>query len=73
MNHRKNVVTVKGGIKAKAKKPKLGTGARFRALESELSKKQGIKNPAALAASIGRKKFGAKKFGKLSAKGKKGR
>lgn len=48
----------------KHKKPKLGSGARFAAL----SKKVG--SPA-LAAFIGRKKYGAKKFGKLSAQGKK--
>jgi len=53
-----------------AKKPKLGTGKRFSNLTKTL-KKEGIKNPGALAASIGRKKFGAKKFAKLSAKGKK--
>lgn len=48
------------------KKPKLGSGARFQSLEKKLSKK-GIKDPAALAASIGRKKYGAKKMAKLSA------
>lgn len=54
----------------KVKKPKLGTGKRFAQLKSKLSKK-GIKDPGALAASIGRKKYGAKKMGKLSAKGRK--
>lgn len=53
------------------KKPKLGTGKRFSNLKASLSKKKGVKNPGALAAYIGRKKFGAKKFAKLSAKGKK--
>jgi hypothetical protein len=53
-----------------AKKPKLGSGKRFSNLENSLSK-SGAKNPAALAAFIGRKKFGKKKFSKLSAKGKK--
>lgn len=53
-----------------AKKPKLGSGKRFAALKSKLAKK-GIRNPAALAASIGRKKFGKKRFGKLSAAGRK--
>lgn len=52
------------------KRPKLGTGARFMTLETKLSKK-GVKNPAGLAAYIGRKKFGAKKMAKLSANGKK--
>jgi len=51
-------------------KPKLGSGARFHHLETELSHK-GVKKPGALAAYIGRKKYGASKFAKLSAKGKK--
>lgn len=45
-------------------KAKLGSGARFKAL----SKKVG--SPA-LAAWIGRKKYGAKKFAQLSARGRK--
>lgn len=53
------------------KKPKLGTGKRFDNLEKSLSAK-GASDPGALAAYIGRKKFGAKKFAKLSAGGKKG-
>lgn len=57
-------------IKIKFKKAKLGTGERFSKLKGELASK-GAKNPAALAAYIGRKKFGAKKFGQLSAKGRK--
>jgi hypothetical protein len=52
-------------------KPKLGSGGRFRQLEANLAKKPGIKNPAAVAASIGRKKYGKKRFAKLSAKGRK--
>ena len=47
------------------KKPKLGTGARFKALAGEL-KSKGAENPGALAAAIGRKKYGAKKMGQLS-------
>jgi hypothetical protein len=53
-----------------ARKAKLGTGARFRSLTQTL-KKKGATNPGALAAYIGRKKFGAKKFAKLSARGRK--
>ena len=45
-------------------KPKLGSGLRFKAL----AKKVG--SPA-LAAWIGRKKYGAKRFAKLAAKGRK--
>lgn len=52
------------------KKPKLGSGARFKALTKKL-KGNGATNPAALAAYIGRKKYGKKKFAKLSAKGRK--
>ena len=53
-----------------AKKPKLGSGTRFKSLTKKLSKK-GAKNPKALAAWIGRKKYGKKKMAKLSTAGKK--
>lgn len=53
-----------------AKKPKLGTGERFAKLASSLSHRKGVKNPGALAAYIGREKYGAKKMASLSAKGK---
>lgn len=55
---------------AKGKKPALGSGKRFAALKGALAKK-GASNPGALAAYIGRKKYGAKKMGQLSAKGRK--
>jgi len=47
--------------------PKLGTGARFTKLKASLAAK-GAHNPGALAAYIGRKKFGKGKFAKLAAK-----
>jgi len=47
--------------------PKLGTGARFARLKSSLAAK-GARDPGALAAYIGRKKFGKGKFTKLAAK-----
>jgi hypothetical protein len=50
-------------------KPKLGSGERFAALKKKLAAK-GAKDPAALAAAIGRKKYGPAKFAALSAKGK---
>lgn len=56
-------------VTTKAKKPKLGTGARFAQLKTKLGN-QGATNPGALAAYIGRQKFGAKKMGKLAAHGK---
>ncbi len=55
-----------------SKKPPLGSGARFAALKSKIAKEPGVKNPGAVAAAIGRKKYGNKKFAALSAKGKKG-
>ena len=51
-------------------KAKLGSGARFKSLTKKLVKK-GAKSPKALAAWIGRRKYGAKRFGKLSSGGKK--
>jgi hypothetical protein len=50
-------------------KPKLGSGTRFKQLTSKLAKR-GVKNPKALAAYIGRKKYGKTKFQQLAAKGK---
>jgi len=53
-------------------KPKLGSGARFKAVERS-AEKSGASNPAAVAAAVGRKKFGNKKMSQLAAKGKKDR
>ena len=54
-----------------AKQPKLGSGKRFEKLEKSVAKKGNVDNPAALAASIGRKKYGEKKMASLSAAGRK--
>lgn len=51
-------------------KAKLGTGARFAALKSKLAARPGVTNPGALAAFIGRKKYGKAKFQSLSVKGR---
>ena len=51
-------------------KAKLGSGARFRALVKQL-KIKGAKDPEALAANIGRKKYGYKRFQELARKGRK--
>ena len=56
----------------KKRKPKLGSGARFKALTTKL-KKRGAKNPKALAAFIGRKKYGPKKMAAMAKKGRKRR
>ena len=52
-------------------KPKLGSGARFKALVAEIKSRGGVRDPAAVAASIGRKKYGKKKFQKLASAGRK--
>jgi hypothetical protein len=51
-------------------KPKLGSGERFKKLTAKL-KKQGVKDPEALAASIGRKKYGKRKMRQLAVAGRK--
>lgn len=48
---------------------KLGTGARFTKLKKKLKGK--VSDPAAVAASIGRKKYGKERFQKMAAAGKK--
>lgn len=50
-----------------AETPKLGSGARFKKLVAKVAAK-GAKDPKAVAASIGRKKYGASRFGRLAAK-----
>ncbi len=51
-------------------KAKLGSGARFRAVEAS-ARKSGARNPAAVAAAVGRKKYGAKKMAAMAAAGRK--
>lgn len=55
---------------AKKKSMAPGGGGRFQKLKKGLAG-QGIKDPGALAASIGRKKYGKKKFQQMAAKGRK--
>lgn len=54
-------------IKAK-KKAKLGSGARFKKVEKNA---KGARNPAAVAAAAGMKKYGKRKMEKMAAAGKK--
>ena len=51
-------------------KAKLGSGARFKKVEEE-AKKSGAKNPAAVAAAAGIKKYGVSRMEKMAQKGKK--
>jgi hypothetical protein len=54
----------------KAKKKPLGEGSRFKAVAAS-AKAGGARNPAAVAAAIGRKKYGKAKFQRLAAAGRK--
>ncbi len=49
---------------------KLGSGIRFAKLKNKLAHR-GVKDAGALAAYIGRKKYGKAKFQKLAARGRK--
>lgn len=51
-------------------KAKLGSGARFKAIENKAAA-SGAKNPAAVAAAAGIKKYGVKKMEKMASAGKK--
>ena len=51
-------------------KPRLGSGERFAALKSQLAHKPSVTNPGGLAAYIGRKGYGAKRFASLARRGK---
>jgi hypothetical protein len=50
-------------------KAKLGSGARFKAVEASAAK-SGAENPAAVAAAAGIKKYGKEKMEKMAAAGK---
>lgn len=53
------------------KSKKLGGGGRFQALKEKIAAKGGVSDPAAVAASIGRKKYGSAKMSKMAAAGRK--
>ena len=65
---RKNYMTSGGVYTHNGGSMALGGGGRFAALEGKLANEPGVTNPGALAASIGRKKYGAKKFAALGSK-----
>jgi hypothetical protein len=56
--------------KRSGSKAPVGSGKRFTALKGQLARK-GVRNPGALAASIGRKKYGKAQFQAMSAAGRK--
>lgn len=47
----------------------IGSGRKFRKLAGQLSR-PGVQNPQALAAAIGRRKYGAKRMAALAAAGR---
>lgn len=51
-------------------KPPLGSGGRFKALEGKLAGRKGVTNPGALAAYVGRLKYGAKRMASMAAAGR---
>lgn len=51
-------------------KAKLGSGARFKAVEKAAAK-SGARDPAAVAAAAGIKKYGKKKMAQMAAAGRK--
>lgn len=53
------------------KSSKPGEGKRFKALKNAIKSKNKSVDADAIAAAIGRKKYGKKKFAKMGAKGKK--
>ena len=55
---------------AAKKSMKLGGGGRFAAVEAS-ARKSGAKNPAAVAASAGMKKYGKEKMQKMAQAGRK--
>jgi hypothetical protein len=61
------VAKKKGG----GRKPKLGSGKRFANLKRSIAARGNVRNPGAVAASIGRKKYGKKKMAKMAAAGRK--
>lgn len=53
-----------------AKSMKPGGGGRFAKLKGKLAHKAGVEDPGAVAAAIGRKKYGAKRMAKFAAHGR---
>lgn len=58
-----------GMYKGKSLKP--GGGGQFAKLVDKLRAKGGVKDPKAVAANIGRSKYGVKKMAKFASQGKK--
>ncbi len=51
-------------------RPPVGSGQRFRQLESRLRRRRGVHDPRALAAHIGRRKYGTARYQAMAAAGR---
>ena len=69
---KKNYANVSGSFTHNSPKAPLGSGGRFAALKGKLAARGDVTNPGAVAAYIGRKKYGKAKFQKMAAAGRKG-
>lgn len=56
--------------KYQGKSLKLGGGGRFERLKDKIAARGGVSNPAAVAAAIGRRKYGASRFQRMAAAGR---
>ena len=50
--------------------PPLGSGERFAKLKAKLARRGNVRNPAAVAATAGREKYGQKKMTQMSLRGR---
>lgn len=57
-------------LEAMRKRAKLGSGKRHELLSKQLAGRKGVRDPDALAAAIGRRKYGAGRMAKMAAKGR---
>lgn len=60
----------KGGKSEPAARAPAGKGTRFKAMVSKLKRKKSVQDPEALAAAIGRSKFGKGKMQGMAARGR---
>lgn len=60
----------KAPLSGRNKSMRLGGGGRFAALKAKLAAKGDVSDPGAVAASIGRKKYGKGRFQRLAAAGR---
>jgi hypothetical protein len=56
---------------AKRKSMRVGGGGRFQKLKGEIAARGKVRDPGAVAAAIGRAKYGSARFAKMGAAGRK--